>query len=272
MRKIGIKRAWIVNQEILQNARSVMNSFLRIGRGIKDNGKGMYVMDMVFKFGQTVRNMKGIGKIIKLMVKASFGMCTEINMKEHGKEIKPTAMENILIATEPLMKVTGEMICNMATELNFGTTIQNMRAIIKEEKSMVKVHTHGRMAHNILERGTKIEFMETENTLGTTADNTRVIGKTTIWTAMVYILGKMEESMRVSTRKTKSMEKVYILGLMEENTTVNGRMVDSMEEANIYLKRDNSVKDYGKMERGRDGWTTWKINEFESRVRINLKY
>ena len=48
------------------------------------------VMDLVSKFGLTMQSMKENGGKIRLMVKESFGMLTEIYMKENGRMTRPT--------------------------------------------------------------------------------------------------------------------------------------------------------------------------------------
>jgi hypothetical protein len=47
-------------------------------------------MDLVSKFGLTMQSMKENGGKIRLMVKESFGMLTEIYMKENGRTIRQT--------------------------------------------------------------------------------------------------------------------------------------------------------------------------------------
>ena len=114
--KIGTPKVSKVNLIIFHNARNVLSLFLKIRPGIKDNGKETFVMVTVHKSGQMEPSMRGIGKIIKLMVKECFGMFMEINMRENGKEIKHMDMENIHIVMEQLMKVTGVMIYSMDRE------------------------------------------------------------------------------------------------------------------------------------------------------------
>ena len=60
--------------------------------------------------------MKVNGKIIKLMAKEHSTMFTAISMKANGKEIRPTALENTLIAMELHTKAIGAMICSMDME------------------------------------------------------------------------------------------------------------------------------------------------------------
>ena len=85
-----------------------------------------------------VQNMKGTGKIIKHMVREHFSILAEIGMKANGKEIRLTAMENIVTVTDLHMKETGRMICPMDKELNIGMIIQDMKVIIIKVKNMGK--------------------------------------------------------------------------------------------------------------------------------------
>jgi hypothetical protein len=48
------------------------------------------------------------------------------------------------------------------------------------------------------------------------------------------ILGKMEESLMVTTIWIKSMVMEYIFGLMEENMKANGRMGNNMAKVNTH--------------------------------------
>ena len=61
---------------------------------IEDNGKQQLKADtgMVYKFGQTVQNMKVTGQTTKLMVKVNFGMRMAMCLMENGKRTKHMAM------------------------------------------------------------------------------------------------------------------------------------------------------------------------------------
>jgi len=212
-----------------------MNSYSKMELDTKDNGKRMYVTEKELRYGLMVPNTKACGKITKLMDRVLSGMYMEISMKESGSVIRPTVTENIPIAMELLMKVIGRTIFNMAKVLNSGMITPNMKANTKEVKSMDKEPTLGKMVHNILENGMKIEFTAEENTPGMTVESMKVNGKIIIWTAMVYIHGRMAVNMKASIRKIRNMVKESIPGLMAEGMTVNGKMEDNMAVVNIYL-------------------------------------
>jgi hypothetical protein len=61
------------------------------------------------------------------------------------------------------------------------------------------------------------------------------IGKVTLWMNSEYILGKMEECTKVSTRRIKSMDLVYIHGQMVDSTLANGKMGSNMGKVSIRM-------------------------------------
>jgi hypothetical protein len=74
-----------------------MSLLLKMGQYIKDIYQMKCVMDLVYKFGQTMLSMKVNGGKIRLMVKESFGMLMEIYMKENGRMIKLMDTEYIFM-------------------------------------------------------------------------------------------------------------------------------------------------------------------------------
>ena len=109
------------------------------------------------------------------------------------------------------------------------------------------------MVLSILESGLKTKFMVEANILGTMAENMRATGRIIIWMDSVYILGRMEECMKAIIRKIKSMEKEFILGLTEGAMTANGKMDDNMALESTYLNKDSIEREFGRMEREKDG-------------------
>ena len=81
-------------------------------------------MDLDYKFGPMVQNMKEIGKITKLMEKENFGILMEIIMMVNGKITKLTDLEFIYIQMVPNIKANGKMIYSMVKELKLGTFIK----------------------------------------------------------------------------------------------------------------------------------------------------
>lgn len=49
-------------------------------------------MDLEFKYGQTVLDMKAIGKIIRLAARVNFGMWTVMSSMGNGRMTRPMVM------------------------------------------------------------------------------------------------------------------------------------------------------------------------------------
>ena len=82
----------------------------------KVNGEEKLDMDLAYKFGQMVLDMKAIGKIIKHMEKVNFGMLMEMSLMVSGEMTKQTAMEFIHMLMVRNMRVIGKMIYSMDME------------------------------------------------------------------------------------------------------------------------------------------------------------
>jgi pyrimidine operon attenuation protein/uracil phosphoribosyltransferase len=160
------------------------------------------------------------------------------------------------------MKEIGKTIFNMVKVSSSGTTTQGTKVNILKEKNMVMEVILGKMALNIQVFGKKTKSMATEGTLGTMEENIKVTGRTIIWMDMVLTHGKMAGNMKVNTHVTKNMEKVFTRGLMAENMMENGKMAGNTAKVNIFLKRDNSEKEFGIMVKEKNGLTKTKtIND-----------
>ena len=64
-------------------------------------------MDLEFKYGVMVLNMKDNGKTTELRVRANFGILEEIYMKDNGKKIGLAVKEYTYIQMEQSMKESG---------------------------------------------------------------------------------------------------------------------------------------------------------------------
>ena len=71
---------------------------------------------MVFKHGQMEQDMKGTGKITRLMERVSFGMSMGMFLKESGRMIRRTAMGYTLTLTAASTKASGIRINSMGLE------------------------------------------------------------------------------------------------------------------------------------------------------------
>ena len=88
--------------------------FLKMELDIMDSGKASVDTDKEHKYGQTELSMKASGKIIKLMAAEPSGTYTEISTRVNGKETERMVPVSIPIATEQLMRATGNTISNTA--------------------------------------------------------------------------------------------------------------------------------------------------------------
>ena len=93
-------------------------------------------MVMDNKSGPTVRNMKVIGRMIKLMVEDASFMLMATSTMEIGSTIKPMDRAAMYTLTEPPIKENGEMINNTARESKHGLMGLNMMENTLKAKSM----------------------------------------------------------------------------------------------------------------------------------------
>ncbi len=120
------------------------------------------------------------------------------------------------------MKVTGRMICNMASGKRYGLIIQGMKVSILRERSTEEALMYGRMAVSMKGTGSRTELKVMEHTPGLMEGNTQAHGKTIICMVMAYTLGEMVGDMKDFMKWIKSMATEYINGLMEEDMRVIG--------------------------------------------------
>jgi hypothetical protein len=64
---------------------------------------------------------------------------------------------------------------------------------------------------------------------GLTEESILDIGEATLWTNLVFTLGKMEECTKASIRMIKSMAMAFILGQMLKDMLAGGVMESSMD-------------------------------------------
>ena len=70
------------------------------------------------------------------------------------------------------------------------------------------------------------------NTLGATAENTKVNGSTISWMATVFVNIKTVECITACIKIIRSTGMASMFGLMDESTMENGQMVFSMDQGN----------------------------------------
>lgn len=110
-------------------------------------------MDLVFKYGQMVLNIKEIGNIIEHVEKGNSGMLMVISTKVNGRMIRQMDMDDIFIQTVQNILAIGKMIFNKVKVLKHGLMVQNIKDNIIKGKNKVKENMNGLMAQNILDNG-----------------------------------------------------------------------------------------------------------------------
>ena len=89
-------------------------------------------MVQVFKFGQTMPNMKENGVKTKQMVEVNSGMLMVIFTKENGRKTRLMDMEFIFTSMVLNMKATGRMIFKMDKVWKAGKTAADTKVDTKK--------------------------------------------------------------------------------------------------------------------------------------------
>jgi hypothetical protein len=111
-------------------------------------------------------DMKVSGMTLWPMEKVSSPMLMEISMRENGKMIRPMVMAYTCIMKEAGLKATGRMIFSTGTDCRPGLMVVGMRATIKQEKSMGKVHIHLQTVVPMRETGKRMPSLDMESIRG----------------------------------------------------------------------------------------------------------
>ena len=96
------------------------------------------------------------------------------------------------------MKGIGKMICSMGLVRKLGLMVHTMRENIMRVENMGKVLTNGLMEVLTVEIGETTKLKERANMCGWMGDHMMVHGKTITCMVKVYMLGRMEGSMKAS--------------------------------------------------------------------------
>lgn len=172
---------------------------------MKGNGLASIEKDMGYKYGPMEPNTRDIGLIIKLQEKENLLMLMGIYMKEIGKMIKQMAMVFTSISKLQLdIRDIGRTICSMDQEYNFMRMEINMKECSSREKEVVRGHTILLKDRYIRANGVMEKYRDMGYVHGRMEKSTREIGRTTKRTVMVYILGRMVESIEDFIEMTKS--------------------------------------------------------------------
>jgi len=101
---------------------------------MKENGWIRIDMVMEFTSGQTIVDMKGIGRTIRHMGKGSSTIQMETSSKGSGIMIWPMGLDSIFMSMEQSMRVIGRMTISMVLEKRYGL----MEVYSKVNMSMVR--------------------------------------------------------------------------------------------------------------------------------------
>lgn len=101
------------------------------------------------RYGKMEANIVDIGNMIKPTEKEDSYMLMEMPMKVTGIMIKLKAVAHMNMLMEQNMLVTGKKTDNTVMVLKHGQIMQNTKAIMNMERSMVSVLLNGLMAHLI---------------------------------------------------------------------------------------------------------------------------
>ena len=143
--------------------------------------------------------MKESGRMIKLMEKASIFILMELSIRDNGKKTNSTVME----------RRPGQMV-------------HATKDSIRRAEKMDMENLYGQMDPLMKELLWITIFTEKECTLGQTRGSIMDNGLTIKCTEREFSLGKMVEDMMESISMIRNKVMVYLLGLMEENMRVIG--------------------------------------------------
>jgi len=115
-------------------------------RSTEVSGKETAATAMVSRPGLMEQGMLETGALIKLMVKAYFGMSLATNTKASGRTTRRTVTASIHILTEQSTKDIGKKTCNTAGASKNGPTVPSTRATMKRAANTDTALTRGRMA------------------------------------------------------------------------------------------------------------------------------
>ena len=144
------------------------------------------------------------------------------------------------------MKESGAKTCSMVWEKRGGLMDQSSKDVTEKAKKMVLESIYGQMGLAMRVNGRIMRLQDTGSTSGQTGESILDIGKVTLWMNSEYILGKMEECTKDSTRKIKSMDLESIHGQIRNAMQVGGPMANSMVSESSYLVMEKENWEFGR--------------------------
>ena len=118
-----------------------------------ENGSANFEMASAHSFGLMEPDMKGNGRLTKLMAKESFSMWILTFSMDNGLTIKPMGMEFMYTKLEPGTKETGKMTDNMGMGLKHGLMEVGMKGTLKMERKKGKECIIGLITPNTMATG-----------------------------------------------------------------------------------------------------------------------
>ncbi len=144
------------------------------------------------------------------------------------------------------MKESGAKTCSMEWEKRDGLMDQSSKDATERAKKMVLESIYGQMGLAMRVNGRIMRLQDMGSTSGQTEESILDIGKVTLWMNLEYILGKMEECTKDSTRKIKSMDLESTLGQIRNAMQVGGPMENSMVSEFSYLVMEKENWEFGR--------------------------
>lgn len=142
--------------------------------------------------------MKGIGEMIKPMVKGPCIMRMEMFTKGNGKMIRLTDGASTRMIMVQLMKEIGKKINRTDEVLKPGQTVLSMLASIETGRNMERAYFILQIKVCTRVSLKKTKFQDKEYTHGTMERNTRGLGRTTKWTGEEFLPGQMGSDTKVN--------------------------------------------------------------------------
>lgn len=186
-----------------------------------------------------------------------------------GKGIHICIQERIIHRVAPNTKDSGRKTSNTVMVKSTGLMKPSIRVSIREEKSMEKDFSFGKMIAPTKASSSKITFTASVNTFGRMAAYMRASGRTTKWRGRVCLLGWMGGSTRANTRMIRRKGSAFSPLGMEGSMKGSGRMENSTARASSG-RRTYRGRAYGKKAKEWNGSTRPRKTKQPMR-RVHLK-
>jgi hypothetical protein len=226
---------------------------LKMALFIRANGCKSPDTDMVYRSGQTERNMRVDGETIWQKVEEFSGTQMVMSLMASGNRIGPTVLGPIRMWMAPSTRVNGNKTCSMAMELKSGKMAALMKANTSRGKGTDMENKNGAMEASLREIGTSTRSMVMAGMFGQMADPMRVTGKMITCMGEEFTLGRTDALTRATTMMIKNTDSEFIHGLMVGSIMACGKMGSSTGKANISYHREFNDEAAGEKESVKNG-------------------